>query len=214
MITNKDGESNFMLGRDGRMMQHYGPRNTRPPVSHMQELNLWLETVVHAQNPTPIQLLQATIVYEQGTAGQSRQQVNGQFIWDGTQRIIELMPTANPSTFSHEVGHLFLTLLSDEQIATLGRLAHFGDELKTRELLTKYRYEPGTLSQSEIDIIRQSAEFVADKFNEYLAQGKQPLAPLRDLFSSYKRFLMSVLGTYNSMPNSQPISAELTQFFV
>jgi hypothetical protein len=96
---------------------------------------------------------------------------------------IELSKHADPSTFIHETGHLYVEVLHD-----LAAAADAPDELKA---------DLGTLrawvkAEGDTPLTREQHEQIARGFEAYLMEGKAPSNALRGVFYRFKQWLLKI----------------------
>ena len=150
--------------------------------------------------------------------------------------LIELMETADESTFMHESSHFFL----DMDMVMANRLA---DKVAGGENLTegeaeflrnlggflKWGQDEGAISlgvddtadsvmlaaqawkQLSMDDQRAMHELFAEGFESYLMTGKAPNNSVRDLFERFKEWLLDVYATATRKP--RPISKEVEKLY-
>lgn len=148
------------------------------------------------------------------------------------ETIIRLFETANLSTFVHESGHFFLTVMQDmartdahaaadyatvrawwlENAAAVAQDASKGGITVTADDV-RAAYENGSTGHAEKDaaINVGAQEHWARAFESYLMEGKAPSADLRSAFEKFRAWLISVYRRLTSL-NVKP-SAELRGVF-
>lgn len=108
---------------------------------------------------------------------QGGRKVRGSF--NPTTKEIKLTPNANLSTFLHETGHLFLTIMED--------LADASPEIQADlDILNTW------FAENEAESVVDKQELFASGFETYLFEGKAPVRELETLFARFSSWLSMV----------------------
>jgi hypothetical protein len=130
--------------------------------------------------------------------------------FEEVEAVIQLLEKADPSTFIHEVGHLFTEQLirdsiqagADPQTVADAQTAlnHMGWEGTAEEWLRAPTAER-----------RPGHELMARSFEKYMMEGHAPTPELQTLFTQIRRFLLGVYRYLNSI--DAEINDEVRQMF-
>lgn len=147
---------------------------------------------------------QTTPLYQQDS------DILGQIQISRARKVISLFKGQNPSTFLHEVGHLYLDEIKEDTEA-----------LKAREPSTLTADQSRFLEDSNsvleflgVESFDQIGEKEQEKwartFEEYLREGKAPSKKLKKAFQSFKAWLTKI---YRQAVGGSEISPEIRQIF-
>ena len=122
------------------------------------------------------------------------QEKRGSISFDDGQTLLKLFEQADPSTFLHESGHLYLEVLADlaARPAATPQL-----QADMRTLLDWFGFEGDAAAwrAQSLDAKREAHEQFARGFEAYLFEGRAPSLALRSAFARFRAWL---LGVYRS----------------
>lgn len=107
------------------------------------------------------------------------------------ETVVRLFKDADPSTFLHETGHLFLKMMADisqSENVPQSIADDFQTTLNWLGVETAQDLDPATGGQAAVD----AHEKWARGFEEYLKSGKAPSVELQNSFARFKAWLMRV----------------------
>jgi GNAT superfamily N-acetyltransferase len=116
---------------------------------------------------------------------------------------IELLKTADQSTFIHETGHLYFRMMKD-----LSGLETASDELKAD--FETIRDWMGVSEVAKEITVEQQEQF-ARGFEAYLREGKAPTSALAEAFENFKQWLMEIYRSLREL--NVTLTPEVTEVF-
>ena len=122
---------------------------------------------------------------------EGQQKIKGQFKIEDGQKIVDLFRGSDFSTLVHETAHGFSTVLNDAQAEALA--AYNGWTLsKYKQLENQFYHDPDAMDAKEKQDWIDAQERFAYGFEQYLLEGKAPNNAMRQVFESFRKFLLDI----------------------
>lgn len=132
-------------------------------------------------------------------------------IGPGRQMQINLFENADLSTFLHESGHLFLEVMGD----LVERVSRIPAEQRTagqKRIVANYQAaleQLGVAKREDIGV--EQHEKFARMFEAYLFEGKAPSLEMRDIFSSFRAWMVSIYRNLRAL--NAPLNDDVRAVF-
>lgn len=120
------------------------------------------------------------------------QRIKGQFTVQDGEKIATLFRGSDMSTLVHEtMGHPWTLTLNDGQIEALAAYNGWTAN-RYRQLENQWYYDPDSMSEADRTAWVDSQEKFAYGFEQYLLEGIAPNSKMKEIFESFKRYLMEI----------------------
>jgi hypothetical protein len=136
--------------------------------------------------------------------------IKGQIQLSRNKKIISLFKSADPSTFLHESGHLYLDEIKEDTEALKARDPATLTPAQSRFLEDSQAILDFLDVKSFDEIGEPQQEKWARSFEQYLMEGKAPSQKLRKAFKSFKNWLTKI---YKSLVPGSQINPEIRAIF-